>query len=83
MCVRILVVDVLKAKSIFLASYDIVICDLYKSATLSHQMLDFRKEIVIAPRMCFLIFFSNFVLNISYTKNNSATLYNKYTYVFT
>ena len=52
---------------------------------LSHYLIKrtiFRKK-VIAHKMCVLIYYTNFVCNISHAKKNLVRYYHEYTYVFT
>jgi hypothetical protein len=50
-------------------------------STLSHKQYDFRRKI-IQRKMRVLIFSTNFLLNISHSKKNSARHYHKCTHVF-
>jgi hypothetical protein len=51
-------------------------------STLSHKRHDFRNK-VIGYEMCVLILSTNFVWNISHSKNSSARYCHKYTQAFT
>jgi len=64
--------------------YCIVICDLSVCtifSTVFHTRQDFRKK-VTEHNTCVLIFSTNFVWNISHTKENWARYYHKYRHVF-